>query len=175
MRMLRRHVGTPADAEDAAQEVFARLVAAGTAVPLAQAQPYLRRAARHVAIDGWRKSAGREHLQQMPLDEDRDAATPGLPEGADSTAARAEQRQLIARLDQALEELPPRQREAFVLHRIEGHTLEETAERMGISARMVVKHLGRGLAYCQARIMYASMAQMRHSLDLPPDDTDAPT
>lgn len=158
-RMMRRYFGSPAEVEDATQEVFARLAATGKAIAPADEQPYLRRAARNVAIDGWRKSAQREGLQRVALEEESDE--PDLYTDACHTDAHAGHQQLLGRLDQAIQELPARQREAFTLHRIEGHTVEETALRMGISTRMVVKHLSRGLAYCQVRVSYASSAQMR--------------
>lgn len=158
-RMMHRYFGSAAEVEDATQEVFARLAATGKALAPGDEQPYLRRAARNVAIDGWRKSAQREGLQRVAFEEESDA--PDLATDAGHTAAHAAHSQLLARLDQAIQELPARQREAFTLHRIEGHTVEETALRMGISARMVVKHLSRGLAYCQVRVSYASSAQMR--------------
>jgi len=161
-RMLRRYFGSPAEVEDAAQEVFLRLAAAGKSIPLAEEQPYLRRAARNVAIDGWRKSAERERLQRVSLETEHDE--PGLQTDGDHTAAQADHQQMIGRLDEALRELPPRQREAFLLHRIEGHTVQETAGRMGISTRMAVKHLSRALAYCQVRVTYTSSDQMRQAL-----------
>ena len=52
------------------------------------------------------------------------------------------------RLDQlaaAIEALPPRTREAFRLHRLEGLTLAETAQAMGVSESMVEKHVGGAL------------------------------
>ncbi len=158
-RMMRRYFGSAAEVEDATQEVFARLAATGRAIAPAEEQPYLRRAARNVAIDGWRKSAQREGLQRVALEDGADE--PGLYTDAGHTDAHAGHHQMLGRLDQAIQELPARQREAFTLHRIEGHTVEETALRMGISTRMVVKHLSRGLAYCQVRVSYASSAQMR--------------
>lgn len=158
-RMMRRYFGSAAEVEDATQEVFARLAATGKAIAPADEQPYLRRAARNVAIDGWRKSAQREGLQRVALDGGCDEAD--FATDAGHTDAHAAQHQLLARLDQAIQELPARQRQAFTLHRIEGYTVEETALRMGISTRMVVKHLSRGLAYCQVRVSYASSAQMR--------------
>lgn len=158
-RMLRRYFGSAAEVEDATQEVFARLAATGKTIAPADEQPYLRRAARNIAIDGWRKSAQREGLQRVALEQDLDA--PGLQTDADHTDEHAGQYQMLGRLDQAIQELPARQREAFTLHRIEGHTVEETARRMGISTRMVVKHLSRALAYCQLRVSYTSSEQMR--------------
>lgn len=160
-RMLRRYLGSPAEVDDAAQEVFVRLAAAGKSIPLAEEQPYLRRAARNVAIDGWRKSADRERLQRVSLDAEHEEA--GLQTDGDHTAAQANRQQMMSRLDEALRELPARQREAFLLHRVEGYTVDETAGRMGISARMAVKHLSRALAYCQVRVVYASSEQMRQA------------
>lgn len=158
-RMMRRYFGSAAEVEDATQEVFARLAATGKTIAPADEQPYLRRAARNIAIDGWRKSAQREGLQRVALEEELDES--GLQTDADHTDAHAGQYQMLGRLDQAIQELPARQREAFTLHRIEGHTVEETARRMGISTRMVVKHLSRALAYCQVRVSYTSSEQMR--------------
>jgi RNA polymerase sigma-70 factor (ECF subfamily) len=171
MHMLRRFHGTPAEAEEAAQEVFARMASAGKAVTRDEEQPYLGQAARHIAIDHWRKSAARGGIELVPLD--TALHDPAALAGADATLEQAERNQFVARLDQAVQELPARQREAFMLHRIEGHTVEETAAHMGISTRMAVKHLARGLAYCQVRIMYASLGQMRqlHAQD---SDTEAP-
>lgn len=158
-RMLRRYFGSAAEVEDATQEVFARLAASGRAIAPAEEQPYLRRAARNLAIDGWRKSAQREGLQRVALEDESEARE--LQTDADQTDTHAAHQQMLARLDQAIQELPARQREAFTLHRIEGYTVEETARHMGISTRMVVKHLSRGLAYCQLRVSYASSAQMQ--------------
>ena len=158
-RMMRRYFGSAAEVEDATQEVFVRLAATGKPIAPADEQPYLRRAARNVAIDGWRKSAQREGLQRVALEDE--CYEPELLTDAGHTDARAGHAQMLDRLDEAIRELPARQREAFTLHRIEGHTVEETALRMGISTRMVVKHLSRGLAYCQVRVSYASSAQMR--------------
>jgi RNA polymerase sigma-70 factor (ECF subfamily) len=81
-----------------------------------------------------------------------------------SPAAAVEHRQRLARLQDALDELPERQRQAFVLHRFDGDTQDDVAQQMNISRRMVTKHLSRALAYCQLRVQYASLEQMRAHL-----------
>jgi RNA polymerase sigma-70 factor (ECF subfamily) len=49
-------------------------------------------------------------------------------------------------------------------------TQDEVAERMGISRRMVVKHLRRAFAYCELRVQYASVEQMEACHPIPAGD-----
>lgn len=175
-RMLRRYFDTPEAVEDAAQEVFARIASAGKVLPAGQERPYLHQAARSMAGDAWRKHPGRHGVQVVSAADCEDELHDIAGGDGGSTERAAEHRQRLARLHAAIAELPERQRQAFVLHRVQGHTVEETAQSMGISVRMVVKHLSRGLSYCQARIHYADADQMRalhaqRSLDA--DDADA--
>ncbi|HEX6506732.1 MAG TPA: sigma-70 region 4 domain-containing protein, partial [Chloroflexota bacterium] len=44
-----------------------------------------------------------------------------------------------------LHALRPRQREVFVLHRIEGYSFPQIAERLGITVSMAEKHAARAL------------------------------
>lgn len=161
MRMLRRHFGSAAEVEDAAQEVFVRVAATGRVLEPDQEQPYLRQTVRSVAARDWQKGPEVHGLQNVPYDDCHEELHGVLAEGYGNTDHQAEQRQRLTRLHQAIQELPQRQREAFVLHRVEGHTVEETASRMGISMRMVVKHLARSVGYCETRILFASAEQMK--------------
>ncbi|MEG0000593.1 RNA polymerase sigma factor [Comamonas sp.] len=155
MRMLRRHFGTSAEVEDAAQEVFVRVAATGKVLRPEEEQPYLRQTLRSVAARDWHKSAQSQGLQAVAHEDCEDELQ--AAHGDDSAA----QRQRLTRLHQAVQELPQRQRQAFVLHRIEGCTVQDTADQMGISLRMTVKHLARALAYCETRVLYASAEQMQ--------------
>jgi RNA polymerase sigma-70 factor (ECF subfamily) len=60
-----------------------------------------------------------------------------------------------------------------LLNLIDGMTHDEVAEAMGISARMVSKHLCRAMAYCQLRVNYGSLEQMErlHVHDEEAEDT----
>ncbi|WP_245587345.1 RNA polymerase sigma factor [Comamonas composti] len=161
MRMLRRYFRTTASVEDAAQEVFVRMAATGRVLEPGQEQPYLRQTVRSVAARDWQKSPEMHGLQSVSYDECREELLAISAEGYGDTEHQAEHRQRLTRLHEAIQELPPRQREAFIFHRIEGHTIEETADRMGIGARMVVKHLGRAVGYCETRVLFTSAAQMK--------------
>lgn len=155
MRMLRRHFGTTAEVEDAAQEVFVRVAATGKVLRPEEEQPYLRQTLRSVAARDWHKSAQSQGLHAVAYEDCEDELR--AVDGDDGAA----QHQRLTRLHQAVQELPQRQRQAFVLHRVEGHTVQETADRMGISLRMAVKHLARAVAYCETRVLFASAEQMQ--------------
>lgn len=178
MRMLRRYFGSTAAVEDAAQEVFVRMAATGRNLPPDQEQPYLRQTVRSVAARDWQKSPQMHGLQGVAYDDCHDELQAISAQGYGDTEHLAEHRQRLTRLHDAIQELPPRQREAFVLHRVEGHTIEETAARMGIGTRMVVKHLGRAVAYCETRVLFASAEQMKRlqalqgALDAQQDNDD---
>ncbi len=161
MRMLRRHFGTTAEVEDAAQEVFVRVAATGKVLRPEEEQPYLRQTLRSVAARSWHKSAQAQGLQAVSYDECHAELHALAAQSQDDAEQAAQQRQRLTRLHQAVQELPARQRQAFVLHRIEGCTVQDTADQMGISLRMTVKHLARALAYCETRVLFASAAQMQ--------------
>ena len=54
-------------------------------------------------------------------------------------------RQRLVKLMASLESLPPRMREAFKLHKLEGLSHAETARSMGISISAVEKHISGAL------------------------------
>lgn len=70
----------------------------------------------------------------------------------DTKGERFEQQQRLSHLAAALAELPPRRREAFVLHKFDGLSQVEVAERMGISLSMVEKHIASALLHCKRRL-----------------------
>ncbi|WP_373925184.1 RNA polymerase sigma factor [Duganella sp. sic0402] len=157
LRLLQRRTGNRDLAEDATHDVFVRLAASGRALAPAEEAPYLATSARNAATDQWRRSDDADVVSMDAVAQELN----GLPDQPQSEPQHiAEQRQRIARLNDAVAELPERQRQAFLLNRIDGLTHDEVAEAMGISARMVSKHLSRAMAYCQLRVNYGSVEQM---------------
>ncbi|MGC3987446.1 MAG: RNA polymerase sigma factor [Pseudorhodoferax sp.] len=158
VRLLQGRLGNRADAEDLAQQVFTRMAATGRMPQAGQEQAYLARSATHAGIDAWRRRGGAQALELVPAQDCGDALHALPADAASDPLDTAHHRQRLARLDTALAELPERQREAFVLHAVEGLTQEEVARRMGISLRMVSRHIARALAYCELRLQYGALA-----------------
>lgn len=169
VRWLRGRGGGRDDAEDLTQQVFARLWASGR-LPADdhKAQAYLRQTARRLEIDRWRKYGEAGAGRTVSLDTD---LAPGVVEGIATPAVssderhdplrQVEQRQQLDRLRDALAELPARQGEALGLYLNQGLTQDQIAEQMGVSTRMVSKHISRGLAYCTLRLEFGSVEQMQ--------------
>ncbi|KQP50021.1 RNA polymerase sigma factor [Pseudorhodoferax sp. Leaf274] len=152
LRFLQRKLGNASDAEDVVQESFVRLAAAergGTVVE--RPRQFVFRIAANLACDHLRHAARNQGLFGADVDATVHAAA--APTAA-NPAARAEHRQLLALLERAIAELPQRQREALVMSRFEGLTQDAIAARMGISRRMVVRHLNLALAHCASRADY---------------------
>lgn len=148
MRFLTGRVKDRDTASDIAQESYMRVLSmhdAGT--PITNARSLLYRTARNLLIDAHRRSTVRaQHVDDLD-DVDEPAADASMqPEQACESSQRTQA--LVA----AIETLPPRCREAFVLHKFDGLTHAEVAQRMGISRNMVEKHIIRGVLACKQRL-----------------------
>ncbi|MDR5777603.1 sigma-70 family RNA polymerase sigma factor [Caballeronia sp. LZ002] len=147
VRFLSHRVRDIDTAADIAQESYARVLAlhaSGTSIT--DPRGLLYRTARNLVIDTFRRAQVRtQHLSEF--DDDEPAAHASIqPEHAFESAQRT--KVLIA----AIESLPPRCREAFVLHRFDGLSHSQIAESMGISRNMVEKHIIRGVLACRREL-----------------------
>ncbi|MBN9340457.1 MAG: sigma-70 family RNA polymerase sigma factor [Comamonadaceae bacterium] len=134
-------------ADDVVQEAYARVLALRHAgQPVEKFRSVLHRAAYNLVIDRSRRARLRDHddLDALPEAAHPAAAEATQPDAILASAQRA--RALVA----TIEALPPRCREAFVLHKIDGYTQPEVAARMGISLNMVERHIMRGMDACRA-------------------------
>jgi len=86
---------------------------------------------------GRRDDDGEEHLDELDLIADPRAADP---------AGTVAQRQALEKLLHALQRLPLRQQQAFMLRSWEGLDVAETALAMGCSAGSVKTHLSRAMS-----------------------------
>jgi len=136
-------------AADLVHEAYARVLALQKAgQPVHQPRALLYRTARNLLIDQGRRQAVRAApagVEDAPLPDVADLPAPRTcePEAALASA------QGVAALLEAIEALPPRCREAFLLHKFDGLPHAEVAARMGISRKMVEQHIQRALQACR--------------------------
>lgn len=126
-------VGDRMRAEDVVQEAFLRFAPSRPPADPALDQPrrYLYRIVRNLAYDLTRRRLTEERYQLGELNWWMVPATPRTPE---EDVAFGEK---LRRIDEALAEFPPRVRLAVKMHRLGGFTLQEIAERLGVSVNMV--------------------------------------
>lgn len=75
-----------------------------------------------------------------------------LADAASSPDERAERNEQVLRLAAAVDQLPEAQREAVILHHLQGQTLDATAEQLGRSAAAVAGLLKRALKVLRQRL-----------------------
>lgn len=134
-RRLRGRVGSADEANDLVHDAFARLLGAGRSQNLREPRAFLNRILRNLLIDRSRRLSCR--IPHVELDED--IAVPP----AQSHAIEVEQ--LRKRYTEIVDSLPPRTREVFLLHRLDGLKCTKIAERLDISVRTVEWHLAQAI------------------------------
>ena len=141
-RYLRRQFPRVADVDDVVQESFLRLLRAKGARPIACARAYLFTTARNVACELFRR---------LCIYEPKPVTDPAVlrivEEGADvvETVSSAQE---FALLFEAIDRLPPRCREIFLLRKIHGLPQREIARRLGLSECTIEVQITRGTRKC---------------------------
>lgn len=143
-RNLRGHDRGHDDASDYVHEVFARLVRSMSAQPILQPHRYLRRIARHLLFERSRR------LRQQPCLLDGALSVDLEPSCPPEQSHRLEYDDMLRAYRQALDELPAKTREVFLLHRIDELAYREIGQRLGISIPTVQYHMARALAHIDA-------------------------
>lgn len=146
VRRVTRRIGSRTAANDVVQDTFLRIYATSPTAEIASPTSYLFRVADNLAIDHLRQEASRAGVISFDPDQEAVAAREPSPEQA------LDYKQRLKVLEAAIAELPPRQREVFLLHKFDGLSHGEIADRLGISRSMVEKHVMKALAHCRDRL-----------------------
>jgi RNA polymerase sigma-70 factor (ECF subfamily) len=137
-----RLLGDSNAAEDVAQDAFLALYRHLNQVPSSAYRPWLFRVARNLCLDQLRR---RKFKLSLFRDIEKDDDQPFTP--ADAGEAQpdeiAETREAQAAIEQAIQELPPKFREAFLLCEVEGMSYEDAASVMGCPVKTVSTRLFR--------------------------------
>jgi RNA polymerase sigma factor (sigma-70 family) len=120
------------EVEDLVQEVLVKMLSRRREAEIVNLEGYIFTVARHVL---------RESRPDQGLVDDFDEATANIPD-ADPTPDRIVSGRIkMARLLEAIKQLPPRTREVFVAHRFEEMTYGAIGSLLGISVSAVEKHI----------------------------------
>ncbi len=127
LRMSRSRVS----ADDLLQETFLRIHRArGSFEPGARLVPWCYAIARNVCIDHARHRAVRRESAEL-ADHEVDDSSMASPEADGELVAIG--RQLAEKVEATLAKLPPNQREAFILIRYEGMSVQDAASVLGVT------------------------------------------
>lgn len=139
---LRRRLGCAHGAADLAHDTFLRILGARELPVLDEPRAYLTTTATRLMID----RARRQRIEQAYLAE--------LALAAETMEHHPSPEQILAAveaLDQlclALDGLPEKPRQAFLLHYLDGQTHAAIGARLGVSTKMIQKYLVKALVHC---------------------------
>jgi RNA polymerase sigma-70 factor (ECF subfamily) len=136
-RYIRRFVGSSETAKEIVQEAFLRTYRERESVTTLRA--FLFSTARNLAANDYRH---RRTVERIAVGDLGDLRVNPESESPESELIRDERNRLI---QEAIDHLPRQCRAAFTLRVFHECSYQEIAERLGISAKTVEKHIARGL------------------------------
>ena len=140
-RYLGRRLKNQQDADDLAQEVFARLLRVKNIELIRNPLAYILGIAAHVVREF------REHEQHQCVVFSSDIAESQSAEAtSDGLADCSERLELQNSIDNALKQLPPTHQAVLILVKRDGLSYQEAAEKTGLSVHTIEKYLVEGRA-----------------------------
>lgn len=144
--LKRRLSGLPDEVEDLVQETLLALhLQRGTYDPTLPVSAWALAIARHKLVDLWRRRGRRDSLHDAIDDVDEQLLT-----------AEVEEAGTRRDLQTLFEALPPAQRQAIVLTKLEGLSVSEAAARTGASESAIKVQVHRGLKRLAALVQKGS-------------------
>lgn len=157
---IRRRVPEGIDAEDILQDVFYQLAEAYRLMkPIEQVSNWLFTVARNRITDLYRKKKTVPVSSLAPVHRQEDAEegerldlsdiVPGDTEDPEMTELRAA---IMEELEHALAELPPEQREVFVMHEIEDKSFQEIVKITGVPVNTLLSRKRYAVLHLRKRL-----------------------
>ena len=146
IRFLMTRVNSEQEARDVAQEAYVRMLQLDSHGAISFLSGYLFKTAANIATDRLRSRAVRRRTDNQ-LAQEQEHWQPARP-----LDAILEVREELKLIEQLVDELPPKCRQAFYLHRLHDLSPPEISARLGVSKRMVHHYLVRAMAYVRARL-----------------------
>jgi len=146
-RFLLLRLRNAADVPDILQEVYLRMLRVSNVESIRSPEAYLFTVAQHVVQQhGLKQSATPPSIELSEMLNSA-RAVPDVDPVLDLDA-----QQCLEQLQAELDRLSPKLRATFLLHRRDGLSLEEIAERLGTSLPMVKKNLMQALVQLRQRL-----------------------
>lgn len=155
-RYLKKNWRNTSEIDDFRQDIYERVLEAAEVTIPDRTRSFVFLIARNLLIDRLRKES------VVPIEAVAEIESLEIAADEPGPDRSAFARDLLRRLQAALDQLPPRCREAVVLKRIEGLTQREIAARMGISEQAVANHVARGMCVL-ADVVYGEHMDARRS------------
>ena len=137
---IRRRTRTDQDAEDLLHSAWLRLFAYRAENEVREPAGFLVRTAANLAVDRHRQG---KRIAREPVD----AFESGLEDDSPLQDEVLASRERLRRVQAGLERLPPRTRQVFVMHKVEGMRLREVAAALGITQSAVEKHVAKAVLF----------------------------
>jgi RNA polymerase sigma-70 factor (ECF subfamily) len=140
LRFFTSRTRDPAEAEEVLQEIFLRLGRVGPG-PIGDPIGYIYRIGLNLVVDRARARQRRTRREEAWGEATTSKLGDDLVDERPSPFAQAAARQRSERIAGVLASMPPGAARAFRMHKIEGLTHREVAERLGITRKGVEKHM----------------------------------
>ena len=137
---IRRRTRDDQDAEDLLHSAWLRLFAYRAEHEVREPAAFLIQTAANLAVDRRRQG---KRLAREPLEAFEGGVEDASPLQDEVFAAR----ERLRRVQAGLERLPPRTRQVFVMHKVEGMKLREIAAALGITQSAVEKHVAKAVLF----------------------------
>ena len=146
-RFLLLRLRNAADVPDILQEVYLRMLRVPNVESIRSPEAYLFTVAQHVVQQHGLKQSATPPSVELSEMLNSARAVPDVDPVLDLDA-----QQCLEQLQAELDRLPPKLRATFLLHRRDGLSLDEIAERLGTSLPMVKKNLMQALVQLRQRL-----------------------
>ena len=132
LAFIRRRVASDSQAEDILQDVFYQLLTSYSVTePLESMTGWLFTVARNKIIDWYRRRRPGDRALDEALDGGPVTLAEVLPAVTEDPDTGYDREVIAEELTEALEELPEKQRQVFIMHEIEGKSFNEIREVTG--------------------------------------------
>lgn len=137
---IRRRTRSDQDAEDLLHSAWLRLFAYRAENEVREPVAFLVQTATRLSVDRYRQT---RRFRAEPLESYGATLEDDRPLQDEVLASR----ERLRRVKAGLERLPPRTREIFVMHKVEGMKLREIAAQLGITQSAVEKHVAKAVLF----------------------------